>query len=64
MSEPGSHDNHPPRIIAGNEYEFVLIAQPGNHYDLRCSSLSTDEQRQLPYVIARIRDIADRLEAQ
>lgn len=63
MTQPGSQDDHPPKIIAGHEYEFVVIAKPGNHYDVRCSSLASDEQRSQEYVVARMRDIADRLEA-
>ena len=64
MPEPaGSRDDHPPRIIAGNEYEFVAIATPGNHYDLVISTSAADEVQSKSYVVARLRDIADRIEA-
>lgn len=64
MTEPaGSRDDHPPRIIGSHDYEFVLIAEPDGHYDVRCSSQTTEAQRAATYVIARIRDIADRIEA-
>lgn len=63
VQRAGSRDDHPPRIIAAAEYEFVVIAQPGDHFEVRCSSRTSDEQRAKPYVVARIRDIADRLEA-
>lgn len=64
MPDPaGSRDDHPPHIVAGHEYEFVVIARPGGHYDIRCSSQSDESQRAKHYVVARIRDIADRLEA-
>lgn len=62
MNDAGSRDDHPPRIIAGHEYEFVVVAEPGNHYDVRCSGQATAEQREIAYVVARIRDIANRLE--
>jgi hypothetical protein len=62
MTEPGSQDNNPPRIIAGNEYEFVAIATPGNHYDLIISTNAPDEVSSRQYVVARLRDIANRIE--
>lgn len=61
--QAGSRDDHPPRIIAANEYEFVVIAQPDNHFEVRCSSRTDESQRTSLYVAARMRDIADRLEA-
>lgn len=64
MSEPaGSRDDHPPHIIAGHEYEFIVIAEPDGHYRIRCSSHSTEPHREAAYVVARLRDIADRMEA-
>jgi hypothetical protein len=64
MPEPaGSRDDHPPRIIAGNEYEFVAIATPGMHYDLVISTTAPDNVQSKAYVVARLRDIADRIEA-
>jgi hypothetical protein len=65
MSEPaGSRDDHPPRIIGAAEYEFVVIAQPEDHYEVRCSAHTSESQRSKEYVVARIRDIAYRLEAE
>jgi hypothetical protein len=64
MPEPaGSRDDHPPHIIGGNEYEFVAVAEPENHYSLRFSSQTAEEQRTRDYVVGRLRDIADRIEA-
>ncbi len=65
MTEPteaGSRDDHPPRIIAGHEYEFVTIAQPDGHYDLVVST-QCQETASKSYVVARLRDIADRIES-
>jgi hypothetical protein len=63
MPEPaGSRDDHPPRIIAGHEYEFVCIATPGNHYDLVLSTVADESVATRDYVVARLRDIADRIE--
>lgn len=58
----GSRDDHPPRIIAAAEYEFVVIAQPDDRYEVRCSSRTEESQRTTAYVAARMRDIADRIE--
>lgn len=63
MTDNGSRDGHPPRIIAGHEYEFVVIAQPENHYNLVVSSQAPADMGTKPYVVARLRDIADRIEA-
>ena len=57
----GSQDDHPPRIIAGSEYEFVAIAQHDGHYELVTSKQSQTVSK--TYVVARLRDIADRIEA-
>lgn len=65
MTEPepaGSRDDHPPRIIGSNEYEFVVIGKHGNDFEVRCSSRVHPSKTTLTYVAARIRDIAHRME--
>lgn len=63
MTDAGSRDDHPPRIIAGHEYEFVVIAEPEDHYNLVVSTQAEPHQGAKSYVVARLRNIADRIEA-
>lgn len=55
----GSKDDHPPVLLYGDDYEFACIGHPADQFAVYRSK-HTDVSK--AYIVARLRDIADRIE--